>query len=325
MEITDIWFALGAVILGITIILIGANAMTDGASALAKRFKISNLVIGLTVVALGTSAPELTVSLVSALKGSPDIAVGNVVGSNIFNTLLILGCTAVIVPLSISKSSVTREIPLCIIASLVFFLCANDIFFTQASHNLISRSDGLILLCFFAIFLGYTFAVARNGASEEDVVVKDMKLWKSICFIIGGLAGLVYGGQLFVDGSTFVARRFGVSESIIGLTLVSGGTSFPELATSVVAALKKNPGMAIGNIVGSNIFNILLIVGCSASIYPLQVEGITMADYSVMIGSCLFLYAVGRFSKQLIISRWAGVVMLVFFIGYMSFLFGKII
>ena len=228
-----------ALIGGLLLILVGANALTDGAASVAKRFNISSLVIGLTIVAFGTSAPELTVSIVSALKGSADMAIGNVVGSNIFNTLMIVGCTAAIVPIGMNKGTLSKEIPLCILASIVLFICGNDVLINGAAENTISNSDGMLLLCFFAIFLGYTFAIAHNGNGEEETKIKLMPVWKSGVFIAGGLAGLIYGGQFFVDGASGIARGLGVSESIIGLTLVAGGTSLPELATSVVAALKK--------------------------------------------------------------------------------------
>lgn len=304
---------------GLALILIGANALTDGASAVAKRFHISSLVIGLTIVAFGTSAPELTVSVVSALKGSPDMAIGNVVGSNLFNVLMIVGCTAAIVPISMNKGTLSKEIPLCILAAAALFFCANDVLFNGAETDSISRSDGLILLCFFLIFLGYTFAIAKNG-NEQSTSIKEMPIWRSTLYIIGGLLALIFGGQFFVDGSSGIARGLGVSESMIGLTLVAGGTSLPELATSVVAALKKNPEMAIGNVIGSNLFNIFFVLGVSASITPLSIGGITNVDMGVLIGSCILLYLFGLFIKQRTITRWEGVVMIGCYVGYTLFL-----
>ncbi|SCQ19526.1 calcium/sodium antiporter [Tannerella forsythia] len=313
--------AVGMVIAGLVLILIGANALTDGAAAVAKRFRISNLVIGLTIVAFGTSAPELAVSVVSALKGSPDLAMGNVVGSNIFNTLLIVGLTAAIVPLGVLKSTITKEVPLCILASVVLMVSANDLLIDGSTENTLSRSDGVILLGFFLIFFGYTFAIARSHAEgDETEAIKEMPIGKSALFIVAGLAGLIYGGQFFVDGSSQIARSLGVSESVIGLTLVAGGTSLPELATSVVAAWKKNPQMAIGNVVGSNLFNIFLVLGVSSSIYPLRVQGITFLDYAVMLGSCIMLFIFGRFFKKQMITRWEGIVMVLCFLVYMTYL-----
>ena len=305
---------------GLLLILVGANALTDGAASVAKRFHISSLVIGLTIVAFGTSAPELTVSVVSALKGSADLAIGNVVGCNIFNTLLIVGCTAAIVPISVTKGTLSKEIPLCILASVVLFICANDVLINKAATNTISSSDGMLLLCFFLIFLGYTFAIAHNGSSEGESEIKDMPVWKSVLFIAGGLAGLVYGGQFFVSGASEIARSLGISESIIGLTLVAGGTSLPELATSVVAALKKNPEMAIGNVIGSNLFNIFFVLGCSATISPLNIQGITNLDLGVLIGSCVLLYIFGWFFKKRTITRVEGIVMIACYIGYTAYL-----
>ena len=305
---------------GLLLILVGANALTDGAASVAKRFHISSLVIGLTIVAFGTSAPELTVSVVSALKGSADMAIGNVVGSNIFNTLMIVGCTAAIVPISVTKGTLSKEIPLCILASVVLFICANDVLINKAAANTISSSDGMLLLCFFLIFLGYTFAIAHNGSSEGESEIKDMPVWKSVLFIAGGLAGLVYGGQFFVSGASEIARSLGISESIIGLTLVAGGTSLPELATSVVAALKKNPEMAIGNVIGSNLFNIFFVLGCSATISPLNIQGITNLDLGVLIGSCVLLYIFGWFFKKRTITRVEGIAMIACYIGYTAYL-----
>lgn len=306
---------------GLLLILVGANALTDGASSVAKRFNISSLVIGLTIVAFGTSAPELTVSIVSALKGSADMAIGNVVGSNIFNTLMIVGCTAAIVPIGMNKGTLSKEIPLCVLASVVLFICGNDVLINGATENTISSSDGMLLLCFFLIFLSYTFAIARSGnGGEEETKIKMMPIWKSVLFIAGGLLGLIYGGQFFVNGASGIARSLGVSESIIGLTLVAGGTSLPELATSVVAALKKNPEMAIGNVIGSNLFNIFFVLGCSATISPLNMKGITNIDLGVMIGACVLLYLFGLFIRKRTITRVEGIVMVLCYVGYMVYL-----
>ena len=305
---------------GLLLILVGANALTDGAASVAKRFQISSLVIGLTIVAFGTSAPELTVSIVSALKGSADMAIGNVVGSNIFNTLMIVGCTAAIVPISVTKGTLSKEIPLCLLASVVLFVCANDVLINKASVNTISSSDGMLLLCFFLIFLGYTFAIAHNGSGEGESEIKDMPIWKSLLFIAGGLAGLIYGGQFFVNGASGIARGLGVSESVIGLTLVAGGTSLPELATSVVAALKKNPEMAIGNVIGSNLFNIFFVLGCSAAISPLNIQGITNLDLGVLVGSGVLLYIFGWFFKTRTITRIEGIALAACYIGYTVYL-----
>lgn len=306
-------------ILGLALILIGANALTDGAASVAKRFHISPLVIGLTIVAFGTSAPELTVSVVSALKGSAGLAIGNVIGSNIFNCLMIVGCTAAIVPIQISKGTLSKEIPLCLLAAIVLFICANDPLINGLSTNSISRSEGLLLLCFFAIFMGYTFAIAHNGQAE-DTAIPTLSIGRSTLYIIGGLAGLIYGGQCFVDGASGIARSLGVSESVIGLTLVAGGTSLPELATSVVAALKKNPEMAVGNVIGSNLFNVFFVLGCSASITAMPVQGISSLDLGMHILACLLLFIFGLFFQQRTITRIEGIALVACYIGYTAYL-----
>ena len=306
-------------IIGLALILIGANALTDGAASVAKRFHISPLVIGLTIVAFGTSAPELTVSVVSALKGSAGLAIGNVIGSNIFNCLMIVGCTAAIVPIQISKGTLSKEIPLCLLAAIVLFICANDQLINGLSANSMSRSEGLLLLCFFAIFMGYTFAIAHNGQAE-DTAIPTLSVGRSTLYIIGGLAGLIYGGQCFVDGASGIARSLGVSESVIGLTLVAGGTSLPELATSVVAALKKNPEMAVGNVIGSNLFNVFFVLGCSASITAMPVQGISSLDLGMHIAACLLLFIFGLFFRQCTITRIEGIALVACYIGYTTYL-----
>ena len=311
---------------GLILILLGANGLTDGAASVAKRFRIPPIVIGLTIVAFGTSAPELTVSVSSALKGSADIAIGNVVGSNIFNTLMIVGCTALFAPIVITRNTLRKEIPLCILSSIVLLICANDVFLDKASENILNRVDGLLLLCFFVIFMGYTFAIASKPATmeqqaeypviEEETEIKSLPWWKSILYIIGGLAALIFGGQLFVDGATGIARNLGVSESIIGLTLVAGGTSLPELATSIVAALKKNPEIAIGNVIGSNLFNIFFVLGCSASITPLRLSGITNFDLFTLVGSGILLWLFGLFFAKRTITRIEGGIMILCYVAY---------
>lgn len=321
----DILFLIG----GLILILLGANGLTDGASAVAKRFHIPNIVIGLTIVAFGTSAPELAVSVSSALKGSADIAVGNVVGSNIFNALMIIGCTAMFAPIVVQRNTLLKEIPLCILASIALLVMGNDMLLDRAGDNVISITDGLILLCFMAIFLSYTFTIAKQPqpipitegnaettAIEEGTEIKDMPLWRSILYIVGGLAGLIYGGQLFVDGASGIARSLGVSESVIGLTLVAGGTSLPELATSIVAALKKNPEIAIGNVVGSNLFNIFFVLGCSASITPLHLAGINNIDLLVLVGSSILLWIFGVFFGKRTITRIEGSILIACYVGY---------
>ena len=324
---------------GLALILAGANALTDGAASVAKRFKISDLVIGLTIVAFGTSAPELVISLLSSIQGSAEMAIGNVVGSNIFNILMIIGCTAMVLPIQVGQGTMSKEIPLVILSSLVLAFMANDIWLDGGSSNVIGRTDGLVLLAFFLIFMRYTFSIARNqdGESEEQKIA-EMPVWRSSVYILGGLAGLIFGGQWFVEGASGIAlgglaglifggqwfvegasgiaSSLGVSDSIIGLTLVAGGTSLPELATSVTAALKKNPGIAIGNVIGSNLFNLFFVLGCSASVSPLPMGNINNID---ILSSVLF-WLVGWFFKKRTITRIEGALLVVCYIAYTTYL-----
>lgn len=308
---------------GLLLVLLGANGLTDGAASVAKRFNIPSIVIGLTIVAFGTSTPELTVSVSSALKGNADIAIGNVVGSNIFNGLMIVGCAAMFAPIVVNRNTLLKEIPLCILSSVAVLICASDVLLDGASENIFSTADGLLLLCFFAIFLGYTFAIAKNNPQEKEEETGEIKVlpvWKSVLYIVGGLAGLIWGGTLFVDGASGIARSLGVSESVIGLTLVAGGTSLPELATSVVAALKKNPEIAIGNVVGSNIFNVFFILGCASTITPLRLTGITNIDLLVLVGSSVLLWLFGIFFAKRTITRVEGAILILCYVAYTVFL-----
>ncbi len=316
----DILFLVG----GLALILLGANGLTDGAAAVAKRFNISDLVIGLTIVAFGTLAPELVISTMAAMGGSAEMAIGNVVGSNIFNVLMIIGVTAMVMPIQVGQGTLSKEIPLVVLASFALTFMANDIWLDGGASNVISRIDGLVLLGFFLIFLRYTFAIARNGGEEaEGEKIKEMPIWKSTLFILGGLAGLIYGGQLFVDGASGIASSLGVSESIIGLTIVAGGTSLPELATSVTAALKKNSGMAVGNVIGSNLFNIFFVLGCSATISPLPMGGINNVDMAVLIGSAILFWIVGWFFKKRTITRVEGALLVVCYVAYTAYLIAQ--
>ena len=312
----DIVFLLG----GMALILLGANGLTDGSSSVAKRFGISDLVIGLTIVAFGTSAPELMVSLVSSIKGSAQLAIGNVVGSNIFNILMIVGLTAVVMPIKVQKNTITNEIPLVLLSSLALVACASDIVLDGGVGNVIGRGDGILLLLFFAIFMRYTFSIAKSSGEESGEQIKLMPIWKSLLFIVLGLAGLIVGGQLFVDGASGIARSLGVSESVIGLTLVAGGTSLPELATSVVAAVKKKPGIAIGNVIGSNLFNIFLVLGASATVTPLPLGNIGISDMLMLVVSSVLFWAAGWFFKDKTITRVEGAIMVALYVGYIWWL-----
>ena len=312
-------------LLGIVLIIVGANYLTEGASTLARRMGLSPLVVGLTIVAFGTSAPELIVSLMSALKGNADIAMGNVVGSNIFNLLAIGGVTAVVAPITITQSTIRREIPLMLLSFLVLFFLSYDTIFagTGATENILSRGEGLTLLGFFLIFLTYTFAIAKDSPNDphaDNTPLKPYPIWLLIVFIVGGLAALVYGGDLFVTSASSIARTFGMSESFIGLTIVAAGTSLPELATSVAAALKKQPEIAVGNIVGSNIFNVFLILGVSSSITPIRIGGVTPLDFLVMIAAGIMLYIFAVLFGQRVVKRGEGAILALGFIAYTVYL-----
>ncbi|GAD05496.1 sodium:proton exchanger [Porphyromonas crevioricanis] len=309
-------------IIGLILVVGGAHYLTDGASSIAHNKGVSPLVIGLTVVAFGTSAPELAVSVSSALQGSGDIAVGNVVGSNILNILLIGGLSAIISTLSVSRSSIKYEIPMCLLFSILLSAMCLD-HFLGGGVNQISRFEGMmLLLCFFAFF-GYTFWITRQSkraAENTSVNVKSKSTWLSIILVGGGLAGLIFGGDLFVKNAIDIARQYKVPESVIGLTIVAIGTSLPELATSVIAAIKGEHDIAIGNIVGSNIFNMTLILGTSACITPLSMSGISWTDLLVMIIAVAMLFLFSLLWGERKINRVEGTLLLITFTGYMYFL-----
>lgn len=293
------------IVVGVALVLFGADKLTEGASALARRMNVPEIVIGLTIVAAGTSAPELFVSIVSALKGTPDMAVGNVVGSNTMNAMLIVGCAAMVAPMAISPSTVKKDIPFSVLASVALIVLALDSF--------LGRVDGIILLAGFAAFMVYTLMQAKTGSSEA---VKEVSpVWKNLLFVVFGLAGLVVGSNLFVDSASSVALSLGISEGVVGLTIVAGGTSLPELATSVVAARKGQSAIAIGNVIGSNVFNILLILGLTATISPLEIEGITTIDMAVMLLSVALVWFFSR--TRYTVERWEGAVLVG---GYMLYL-----
>ena len=304
MMIVDIVF----IVLGVTMVLAGADRLTEGASALARRMNVPEIIIGLTIVAAGTSAPELFVSLVSAMKDTPDMAVGNVVGSNTMNAMLIVGCAAMVAPMTISRSTVKKDIPFSVTASVLLILLALDSF--------LGRWDGIILLAGFAAFMVYTLMQAKMGDDAAEVQKETSPVWKSLLYLVGGLLLLVVGSNVFVDHASSVALSLGISEGVVGLTVVAGGTSLPELATSVVAARKGQSAIAIGNVIGSNVFNILLILGMTAVISPLQIEGITTIDMAVMLVSValVWLFSFTRYTVE----RWEGAVLVG---GYLIYLF----
>ncbi len=311
--------------MGLVLILVGANTLTDGSSAIAKRWGVSDLVIGLTVVAFGTSAPELAISVISAIQGNTGLAIGNVVGSNIFNVLVIIGVTAMVMPIKIERSIMTNEIPLVILSSLALLAMGNSPFLDDASTPVLTRVDGIVLLLFFMIFMRYTFAQAKAAPAGDPVESESssknkMPMWKSILWVIGGLAALIYGGDRFVEGASGIASRLGVSDAVIALTIVAAGTSLPELATSVTAAIKGKTGIAVGNVIGSNIFNIFLVLGCSATIRPLAFNGIGNFDLLVLTAACLLFWVFGWFFKERTITRIEGSLLTLCYIAYVTML-----
>lgn len=305
---------------GFIALIFGANALVDAASSLAARWGVPSIVIGLTIVAFGTSAPELVVNVFAATSGSTDMVLGNVLGSNIFNVLGILGISALIYPLTVKSNTTWIEIPLSLLAAICVFVVASDVVLDGATTNLISRSEGIVLLLFFLIFLVYNLIVAKSGGADEEMETKDYSVGKGILFIVLGLAGLVIGGRLIVTSAVSIAEVIGLSERVIGLTVVSIGTSLPELATSIIAVRKKNVDIAIGNVVGSNIFNIFLILGISGTIVPLTINPASFFDIVVNIvaGLLLFIFVfTGRGRK---VERWEGAVFVVAYIAYVTYL-----
>ena len=304
-------------VVGIVLVILGADWLTKGASALARRFNMSELLIGLTIVAIGTSLPELVISTGSALKGSPGLALGNVIGSNIFNGMLILGVTALISPIKFNAKMLTREIPFNLLASIVLILVSGSMLVGGAPGEMITRYGGMLLLCFLAIFVRYTFSITNDGGEETG---EQLPVWKVVLFIVTGLAALIFGGNLFVDGATEVARVLGLSEAVIGITIVSAGSSLPELAVSVSAARKGNVGIALGNVLGSNILNIFFILGVSATITPISLDGFSCVDYYVLLASSLLIYIVARFGGKAVINRFEGAVLVAGYVAYTTWL-----
>ena len=298
------------IVLGVWCVLKGADYLTEGAAAVARRMHIPEMIIGLTIVAAGTSAPELFVSVVSALKGTSDLAVGNVVGSNIMNTMLIVGVAAMVAPMTISKTTVKKDLPFTVGASMLLLFLAFDHF--------LGHVGGFLLLAAFALFMAYSIYRASGSEEQEDAPKEQLSAFKNTCYVLGGLLLLIVGSNVFVDHASNLALQMGVSEGVVGLTVVAGGTSLPELATTVVAARKGQSALAIGNVIGSNVFNILLILGLTATIHPLQIEGITTIDMAVMLLSVTFvwLFAFTRFKVE----RWEGFVLLLGYLAYLTWL-----
>ncbi len=304
-------------ILGFILLVKGAGFLVDGASSVAKKLNVSNLVIGLTVVAFGTSAPELFVNLFASFNGTTDIAIGNIIGSNIVNILFILGISAIIFPLKVTEGTTWKEIPMCLLAVVLVLIMANDGFVDGLSFNALTRSDGFVLISFFIIFLYYTFGIAKNKTEREDEEAPKTYSTKwSVFLIVSGLAGLVVGGQFIVDSAVSIASNLGLSDALIGLTIIAIGTSLPELATSVVAALKKNADIAVGNVVGSGIFNVFWILGISSVISPLPFKPALNFDLWVVVFATALLFVWMFLGKRHTLERWQGVLFVFLYIAY---------
>jgi len=308
-------------ILGLALILLGANYLVEGSSSVARRFGISEFVVGMTIVGIGTSTPEMVVSFIASINGNPDIAVGNIVGSNIANVFLILGVTALVSPIALTRNNLRRDIPICLAASLLLFIFGMDRLLFASEINVISRMEGVIFLIGFILFMVYSF---RSGSSDdcggEDEPVKDRPMWISVIFILGGLFGLISGGRLFVNSGSKIASFLGVSDAFIGITVMALGTSMPELAASVVAAVKGKGQMALGNVVGSNISNILLILGGASLISPLTLTNITLIDMLMMVFSTLVMFVANSTFRKKSIDRVEGGIFVIIYISYVVYL-----
>jgi cation:H+ antiporter len=312
-------------VFGFIFLIKGADYLVQGSSSLAKKLRVSDLIIGLTIVALGTSTPELVVNLVASFRGTADLAIGNVLGSNIANILLILGVSATIYPLVVHKNTVYKEIPFALLAVLALFFLVNDQDLASQKANLLSRGDGLVLLLFFLIFMYYVFSVAVSKPNSEDAVLEEgiqvLPMWQSWMMIIAGILGLVFGGQWVVDSAVAIAKMLGVSEKLIGLTVVAIGTSLPELVTSAMAAYRQKTDIAVGNVVGSNIMNILFILALTAVVSPLSFSNDLQVDLWMVIGVTVLLFLALFVGKRRLLERWQGVVFIVVYLMYISFAF----
>ncbi len=310
-------------VLGFIILIKGADFLVSGSSSLAKRFNVSELAIGLTIVAFGTSTPELVVNTIASINDYDDVVLGNIIGSNIFNLLLILGLTGIIFPINVQKNTVWKEIPYSLLAVVVLILLANDVFLFNAGSNVLSHFDGIIMLIFFFLFLGYIFFSMKKEQNAESSQTKELSLKKSIIYIVLGLSGLIVGGRFVVNNAVEIARALSVSEKLIGLTIVSIGTSLPELVTSLVAALKKKADLAIGNVIGSNIFNIFLILGVSSIISPVNYSSSFNFDVALLLLATIFLLVAMFTGVRKKLDRWEAIVLFLVFVGYLIYLIIK--
>ncbi|MEJ5284130.1 MAG: calcium/sodium antiporter [Brevinematia bacterium] len=308
-------------IIGFVLLIYGANFLVDGGAALAKKLNVPTIVIGLTIVAFGTSAPELVVNIFASIKNNSDIVLGNILGSNIFNILSILGVSSLIRNLKVSKTTTLIEVPIVILSSIIIFIVANDILIDKRAYSEISRSDGLIVLIFFILFLAYNIFLGITRDFELGEEIKDLKIQKSIFYIIIGLTFLILGGRFVVNSSINIAKFFGISERVIALTIVAIGTSLPELITSIIASLKKATDIAIGNVLGSNIFNSLFIIGVSSVITNVSVKPLNQYDIVVNILASIFIFIFLFTGKRHELERWEGVLFIILQIIYFASLF----
>ena len=309
-------------IVGLGLILAGANFLTDGSAALAQRFRVPEFIIGLTVVAVGTSTPELVVSVLSAIGGQSDVAIGNVVGSNIFNVFVILGVCALIRPVPLTAGNIRRDIPFGVLVSLLLLALAQDSLLCKGAADRIGRLDGAAMLALYILLMWYTIRKTKRpeATAPTEGSKAPMAAWLTAVMIVGGLAGLVFGGEMFLRSATSIARSLGVSESVIAITLVAGGTSLPELASSLVSLFKGKAEMALGNVIGSNIANILLILGVSATIHPLSMGGITVWDLLMVLLSSGVVFLAAFTFKRKAIDRWEGALFVAIYAVYIWYL-----
>lgn len=309
-------------IVGLGLILAGANFLTDGSAALAQRFRVPEFIIGLTVVAVGTSTPELVVSVLSAIGGQSDVAIGNVVGSNIFNVFVILGVCALIRPVPLTTGNIRRDIPFGVLVSLLLLALAQDSLLCKGAADRIGRLDGAAMLALYILLMWYTIRKTKRpeATAPTEGSKAPMAAWLTAVMIVGGLAGLVFGGEMFLRSATSIARSLGVSESVIAITLVAGGTSLPELASSLVSLFKGKAEMALGNVIGSNIANILLILGVSATIHPLSMGGITVWDLLMVLLSSVVVFLAAFTFKRKAIDRWEGALFVAIYAVYIWYL-----
>lgn len=314
------------IFLGLALVLGGANYLTDGATAIARKFKLSDLIIGMTVVAFGSSTPDLVVSLTATLQDKGALAVGNIVGANIFDIFFVVGLCALLRPVVIGKATLQKVFPMVVLSSVVLFLVACDVLVDGLPTNFIDRSDGMILLCFFVINCVVTYMVSKSpdtlntSAGNTEVAKRPVKMWLAIVMIAGGLAGLVVGGNWFVSAASGLAEKCGMSESLIGLTIVAVGSSLPDLSTSVLAALKGHSGIAVGNVVGSCVLNVFFIIGLCSTVKPLELGTINAIDFGVLVVGSLLIWLFGWVWGKRTINRPEGAILVMGYVGYIVYL-----